>query len=175
MAVKKEWKCMAHGYFEAATDDDVIAPCPRGCDSVERAFLSPASVRTSGKTRFVDKTMDDLAKRFGMTNMSNANGDSVIHNQAKDAQQRMAKNDLSPIWKSMGDNRQAQAAQLGQSDDVRDKIAGAVLAGKDFGSGLSPEQFQRPHAVVDDRMKFGDASILKGALAEGQKNQGPQT
>lgn len=172
--IKKEWKCMAHGYFEAAVPDDMTPKCPRGCDCVERAFLTPASVRTSGKTRFVDKTMEDLAKRFGMTNMSNANGDSVIHNHAKDSQRAMAKQDLAPIWKSMGDNRQAQAAQLGASDDVRDKIAGAVLAGKDMGSGLSPQQFDRPHAVVDKRMKFGDASILKGALAEGQKNQGPQ-
>jgi len=170
--IKKEWKCMAHGYFEAAVPDDTIARCPRGCDCVERAFLTPAGVSTSGKTKFVDKTMEDLAKRFGMTNMSNANGDSVIHNHAKDSQRAMAKQDLAPIWKSMGENRQAQAAQLGQSEDVRDKIAGAVLAGKDFGSGLTPQQFERPHAVVDERMKFGDASILKGALAEGQKNQG---
>ena len=91
--IKKEFKCMAHGYFEAMAGDDMPL-CPRGCDCVERAFLSPASVRTSGKTRFVDKTMDDLAKRFGMTNMSNANGDSVIHNHAKDSQRNMAKQDL---------------------------------------------------------------------------------
>lgn len=171
MSVLKEWKCFAHGYFEANVPDDMQPKCPRGCDNVERAFLSPASVRTSGKTRFVDKTMEDLAKRFGMTNMSNANGDSVIHNQAKDAQRRMEKNDLAPIWKSMGDNRQAQAAQLGASDDVRDKIAGAVLGGKDFGAGLVPEQFVRPH--VDGGQGWGDTSMLKGALAEGQKNQGP--
>ncbi len=170
--IKKEWKCMAHGYFEAAVPDDTLPRCPRGCDCVERAFLTPAGVSTSGKTKFVDKTMRELAERFGMTNMSNANGDSVIHNQAKDAQQRMAKQELAPIWKSMGENRQAQAAQLGASEDVRDKIAGAVLAGKDFGTGLNPEQFQRPHAVVPKGLTHGDASMLKGALAEGQKNQG---
>ena len=172
MAVTKEWRCMAHGYFEAATPDDMVARCPRGCDCVERVFLTPQSISTSGKTRFVDKTMEDLAKRFGFTNMSNANGDSVIHNHAKDSQCAMAKNDLAPIWKSMGENRQAQAAELGRSDDVRDKIAGAVLGGAEISAGLAPQQFERPHAVVDERMKFSDASILKGALAEGQKNQG---
>lgn len=171
MPVKKEFKCMAHGYFEAVTDD-ATPLCPRGCDCVERVFLTPQSISTSGKTRFVDKTMDELAKRFGMTNMSNANGDSVIHNGAKDALRRAEKNDLAPIWKAMGDDRKQQAATLGQSDDVRDKIAGAVLGGKDVGAGLVPEQFRRPH--VDGGQGWGDSAMLKGALAEGQKNQGPQ-
>jgi len=170
MAVRKEYKCMAHGYFEAVTDDETPR-CPRGCDCVERAFLTPAGVSTSGKTRFVDKTMRELAERFGMTNMSNANGDSVIHNQAKDAQRRMASQDLAPIWKSMGDNRQAQAAQLGASEDVRDKIAGAVLAGGNIGgAGVTEGQFAKPH--ISEGKGWSDASILKGALAEGQKNQG---
>lgn len=158
--IVKEWKCMAHGYFEAAVPDDTVARCPRGCDSVERAFLSPASISTSGKTRFVDKTMEDLAKRFGMTNMSNANGDSVIHNQAKDAQRNLAKNDLAPIWKAMPKN--GNVAQVLKESGVS----------TDSSVGLVPQQFVRPHAVVADGMKHGDASMLKGALAEGQKNQG---
>ena len=170
--IKKEWKCMAHGYFEAAVPDDTLPRCPRGCDCVERAFLTPAGVSTTGKTRFVDKTMRELAERFGMTNMSNANGDSVIHNHATESQRNMAKQDLAPIWKSMGNNRQAQAAELGKSEDVRDKIAGAVLSGSNIGDGFVPGQFSRPH--VSDGKGWGDASILKGALAEGQKNQGPQ-
>ncbi len=170
MAVTKEWKCMAHGYFEAATPDDMVARCPRGCDCVERVFLTPQSISTSGRSRMIDKNLDELAKRFGFTNMSNANGDSVIHNHAKDSQRALAKNDLAPIWKSMGEDRQAQAAELGKSEDVRDKIAGAVLAGGNIGDGMSPGQFTKPH--ISEGKGWGDADMLQGALAEGQKNQG---
>ena len=169
MLINREWRCLAHGDFEAKTEDDETARCPRGCNTAIRVFLTPQSIRSSNRTRFIDDALSKLAKDYGFTDMSNRNGDSVVHNLA--AQSKL---DLSPIWRQMPQNAQAEAATLGQSQDPRDRIAGAALGGGDFGgSGLAPEQFQKPKAQIDERFKFGDAQMLRGALAEGQKANQP--
>lgn len=69
--VVKEYNCKAHGLFETANSPPM---CPRGCNAVERVFIQPPAVRTSGRTKNIDKTLEDLAGQFGLTDLSTKNG-----------------------------------------------------------------------------------------------------
>lgn len=71
MPVLKEFLCKAHGVFETS---DASPTCPRGCNSIERIFLQPPSVRTSGRTKNIDHTLESLAADFGLTDLSTRNG-----------------------------------------------------------------------------------------------------
>jgi hypothetical protein len=65
MAVKNDYKCPTHGYFESTK-----AQCPmKGCqDEVFIVFLqAPAMV--SAKTRFTDKSTKQLAMEFDMSDI----------------------------------------------------------------------------------------------------------
>jgi hypothetical protein len=72
MSIKKEWMCMAHGPFESAKPQ-----CPKGCTTVERRFFTPTSIKTSDRTKNIDRTLETLAKDFGLSNMNNQNGTSA--------------------------------------------------------------------------------------------------
>lgn len=88
MGVIKEWRCFAHGPFEA-----VEAKCPQGCTAViEREFRTPPAGR-SERTKAADRALANLAARFGYTDLSNRAG-SVA------ASQRQGKGppELMPRW-----------------------------------------------------------------------------
>jgi hypothetical protein len=65
MAVLKDYKCLAHGYFEAWEP-----LCPKGCDgeAIMVAFLQPVGLR-SDSTKHSDTTMRGLAQDFGMSDI----------------------------------------------------------------------------------------------------------
>jgi hypothetical protein len=65
MAVKHDYKCPTHGYFESTK-----AQCPmKGCqDEVFIVFLQ-APAMLSAKTRFTDKSTKQLAIEFDMSNI----------------------------------------------------------------------------------------------------------
>ena len=65
MGVLKDYKCLAHGFFEAWDPR-----CPKGCDgeAVMVAFLQPVGLR-SDSTRHSDSTMRGLAQDFGMSDI----------------------------------------------------------------------------------------------------------
>ena len=65
MAVLHDYKCLAHGYFEAWD-----AKCPHGCDgeSIVKVFLQPVGTR-SDSTKHADTTMRGLAQDFGMSDV----------------------------------------------------------------------------------------------------------
>jgi len=65
MAVLKDYKCLAHGYFEAWEP-----LCPKGCDgeAIMVAFLQPVGLR-SDTTKHSDTTMRGLAQDFGMSDI----------------------------------------------------------------------------------------------------------
>lgn len=68
MAVKNDYKCPTHGYFESTK-----AQCPmKGCqDEVFIVFLqAPATI--SAKTKFTDKSTKQLAIEFDMSNIKTA-------------------------------------------------------------------------------------------------------
>lgn len=71
MAVKKEFRCAAHGIFESS---DKSPKCPSGCNSIERAFITAPAVRTNGRSKNIDKTLRDLAADFHLTDLSTRNG-----------------------------------------------------------------------------------------------------
>lgn len=159
MAVTKEFMCKAHGRFEAVAGDDV-PPCPYGCTTVERRFFTPQSISTSGTARFVDQTMQDLATRFGFGDMSNRNGESVIHNQAAQAKVAEA---FKPQWHALPKN-------TGGTVNVGEFMAShGVNTGADPGA-LAPGQFSRPH--VSEGKRWADSSVtaaMTAAVAEGRK------
>ncbi len=67
--LKKEWKCYAHGFFESTE-----ARCPYGCSVVaERAFLT-APGKLSKKSTNTDRLLNQLARDFGFSDMSNRKG-----------------------------------------------------------------------------------------------------
>ena len=75
--MKKEWKCFAHGFFEADEPR-----CPYGCDTtIERAFLTAPGI-ASARTRNIDNMLQQLALDYGFTDMNNRRrGGSVAEGQ----------------------------------------------------------------------------------------------
>jgi hypothetical protein len=64
MPIKRDYKCEAHGFFEAWE-----AQCPHGClDGIMIVHLQAPNY-LSDRTKGVDGTLKGLAKDFDMTNM----------------------------------------------------------------------------------------------------------
>jgi hypothetical protein len=65
MAVLHDYKCLAHGYFEAWEPR-----CRHGCDgeSVVKVFLQAVGTR-SDSTKHADSTMRGLAQDYGMSDI----------------------------------------------------------------------------------------------------------
>lgn len=60
----KEWRCLGHSYFESTTPI-----CPHGCTTVERAFLTAPSIRTTNGMTNADRLQDQLARAHGLSDM----------------------------------------------------------------------------------------------------------
>ena len=74
----KEWKCFAHGFFEASEPR-----CPYGCDTaIERAFLT-APALASPRTRNIDNTLKMLAMEYGFTDLNNRRGNGSVAEGAR--------------------------------------------------------------------------------------------
>ena len=65
MSVLHDYKCLAHGYFEAWD-----AQCPHGCsgDSIQKVFLQAVGIK-SDSTKRNDATLNNLATDYGMTDL----------------------------------------------------------------------------------------------------------
>jgi len=92
MAVLKEFKCLAHGFF-----DGFEPKCPHGCSGDElimRVFLTPVGVK-SDATKHNDSTLKGLASDFGMTDVK-----SVREGEAQPPryQQEQQKNPYAVQW-----------------------------------------------------------------------------
>lgn len=83
MAIKREFRCLAHGNFES---DSESPECPHGCDTVERIFLTPPGL-ASARTANIDRTLDSLARSHGMTDISNRGGRAAKGQSAAQARQ----------------------------------------------------------------------------------------
>lgn len=81
MAILKEYRCMAHGPFEAFS-----SMCPRGCSArmVVREFRTAPNFQQK-KTRVVDQHLRGIAKDFGLTDLKNdpKSGTSVMQELRK--------------------------------------------------------------------------------------------
>ena len=66
--VIKEWRCLAHGHFEAVEP----AVCPKGgCTTVERIFLTAPSIKNDN-TKRADANLRQIALDFGLSDMRSA-------------------------------------------------------------------------------------------------------
>jgi hypothetical protein len=64
MAIKRDYNCRKHGFFEAWE-----AVCPQGCTTGIKIALLKAPGMISGRTKSADQTVKGLAQDFGMTNL----------------------------------------------------------------------------------------------------------
>jgi hypothetical protein len=64
MAILRSYKCPRHGFF-----DSWEPRCEHGCEDIDVVFLRPISVRTSGRTKNIDKTLNGLAAEYKMTDI----------------------------------------------------------------------------------------------------------
>ena len=94
MGVLHDYICLAHGKFESKE-----ARCPYGCsaDMVDRVFHKPPSAGTS-RTRNIDRTLDQLALDFGMTDMGNQGGRAMKQAAPMSRQQQELQAMLAPRW-----------------------------------------------------------------------------
>jgi hypothetical protein len=127
MAVTKEFRCLAHGPFDAK---DGI--CPRGCSTVVREFRTPPGGR-SPKTKGVDKTLEGLASRFGLTDMTNRNDNSVGANRA----QGRGNMDMQPSWGAMPKGNVFSVGKGEVQVDGAQGGATAALAGMGMGDNAA--------------------------------------
>lgn len=94
MAVLKEWRCKAHGAFEAAVPQGEIAECPHGCP---KRFIS-REIRTAPSARgpvmgTLDHMQRELAHDFGLSDLKAGrdDGKSVMQNLREG-------NMMAPTW-----------------------------------------------------------------------------
>ena len=91
MAVLHDYKCLAHGYFEAWE-----ARCPKGCDgeAVQKVFLQPVGLK-SDSTKHNDRTLQSLATEYHMSDIK-----SVREGEAQPARfgQQQQQNPLATRW-----------------------------------------------------------------------------
>ena len=94
MPVLHDYMCLAHGKFESKE-----ALCPYGCsaDMVDRVFLKPPG-STSARTRGIDRTLDQLALDFGMTDLSNQGGRAIKQAAPLSREQQALQEMLAPRW-----------------------------------------------------------------------------
>lgn len=77
MAVLREFRCFAHDLaFESVEENP---RCPSGCSNkfVVQEFRTPVGIRSSG-TRVMDEMGKQLADDYGLTDMRNTDGQSVM-------------------------------------------------------------------------------------------------
>lgn len=125
MAVIKEYSCLAHGPFEAAEPI-----CPHGCTTaVKRQFFTAPGTR-SAKTKASDVALERLARRFGLSDISNRKG-SVM--ESRRGFGKIGGMDFSPVWGTMP---KGHNLEVGKGIVERDGAQGGGEAlGKTLGTG----------------------------------------
>ena len=104
MAVLKRYICSKHGEFDAWNEGGVRCPAAK-CRCKPREMVSAPAIHTSGRTAGYDKTLNNLASDFNMTNIKstkegeNQSGYFTRNNQTKPAEPRPGD---SVMWGSQG-------------------------------------------------------------------------
>jgi hypothetical protein len=154
--IKKEYRCLAHGFFEA--DSPV---CPYGCDTaIERAFLTAPGL-ASTRTRNIDRTLTQLALDFGMTDMTNRRGNGSVG----DGQPRP----LSGNWQSLprGEAAVTNAINAQGIPAANQALAQYVAARQLTPPGdMQTQGLPRPVPIVDPRHHFGGPADLARAVEQ---------
>lgn len=125
LSVLHDYSCMAHGVFESMT-----GKCPHGCSQsfVNKIFLQAPGLK-SARTKNIDKTFQNLANDFKLTDMNNQNGTSAVvrpdpmaaHRREQLENQLMGKlGDTSQAWKMMPEGKNSVGQALQQNKAVGD-------------------------------------------------------
>jgi len=102
MAIKRDYKCDAHGFFEAWEPE-----CPSGCTEGVNVVFLRAPVYLSARTKTADKALRGMAKEFNMTNIKSTRegenqGNYITRNNApapkQEEQMREARPGDNAIW-----------------------------------------------------------------------------
>lgn len=134
MAVLKEFKCLAHGFF-----DGWEPKCPNGCTGDElimRVFLTPVGMK-SDATKHNDSTIQSLASEYGMSDIK-----STREGEAQPARFQQRKEDPYAIkW--------GAPSSIGQYDtaSIRGESVNGLQSAKDSGSlrPLAPASITKDH------------------------------
>ena len=138
MGVLKDYKCAVHGYFEN-TEDSCIA---EGCDEEVMVVFLQAPNMISANTKKNDKTLNQLAMDFKMTNMKSAReGESQSGFYT-----RQNKGPTAPVETQNvpRESRPGDAAVWG--GDINGMNMKSVLAGR-FNQPVGPKIGQAPETV----------------------------
>lgn len=159
MAIVKELKCLAHGPFESTAKDPV---CPYGCTVVIREFRTAPGTRST-KTKQSDAALERLAKRFGLSDMSNKNG-SV-------ANSRKERNPMTPQWAAMPKGNTYEVGKGEVPVDGSEGGASSALAGLRIAENNDGPNFMdiakglpKPRPIVAKDHVFGTARDLQEAI-----------
>ena len=132
MAVKRDYKCPKHGFFEAWE-----AICPNGCTAgIKVAFLKAPAIK-SEPTKNIDSTTRGLASDFKMTNMkSTREGEAQDNYASRNNTSSEPRPGDSVIW---GGNRNhsMQSVLNGSIRSVRGESVG--LNPRDIGNLNGPK------------------------------------
>lgn len=134
MAVLDDYKCLAHGYFEAWE-----ARCPKGCDgeAVVKVFLQAVGTR-SESTRHADSTLKGLASEYGMSDIK-----SVREGEAQPARFAPAQQQ-NPYAVQWGDPKQIAGYNTAP---IRDENVNGLQLAKETGKidQLRPSVVRNDH------------------------------
>lgn len=123
MATIKEWECAAHGPFESDKPE-----CPRGCSggqTIQRRFYSAPGL-TGGRTKNIDRTLESLARDYGLTDMNNHGGTTAAMPRPR------IDPDFTPRW---GQVAPGGTYQVGKGVVNADRGLGALASMAPFGGG----------------------------------------
>lgn len=131
MAVLSDYRCFAHGIFEAWE-----AKCPHGCgaDFVEKVFLKPVGM-VSDSTKHNDSTMKSLARDYNMTDIK-----STREGEAQPSRYNQPSNPFAVKW--------ADPTSIGGFNTA--PIAGETTNGLQLGKETGVINPLRPSSVIKD-------------------------
>lgn len=131
MSVLHDYKCLAHGYFEAWGPE-----CPHGCkgDSIQKVFLQAVGIK-SDSTKRNDETLNNLANDYGMSDIHTPRGGE----SQMDASKRQS-NPFAVQW----------AAPQSISNYNTAPIADESVNGLQLGRETGKLQSLRPSVVMKD-------------------------
>ena len=102
MAIKRDYKCEDHGFFEAWEP-----VCPSGCEHGINVVFLRAPAYMSSRTKTADRALKGMAKEFNMTNIKSTRegenqGNYITRNNAPVSKQEQEMREARPgdnaIW-----------------------------------------------------------------------------
>lgn len=139
MAVLKRYICSRHGEFDAWNEGQVRCPAAK-CRCKPREQVSAPAIHTTGRTAGADKTLNQLAMDFKMTNIKstkegeNQAGYFTRNNTIPPPSEPQPRD--SVIWGGGGRFDMASILQNGAARPVRDEQVG--VKPRDVGVNRGP-------------------------------------